>query len=364
MSSVSANLNLPFLAAAQAQKHVTHNAALELLDALVQLTIVAFDASTPPASPQDGQVWALGPAPVNEWAGMAGRLAIRANGGWAFVMPRQGWLASHGASLHAYDGSAWVPLDMAVLQNLDGLGVGTSYDATNALAVAAPAALFTHAGAGHQVKINKNAPGDTASVVFQTGFSGRAELGTAGSNEFTIKVSPNGTAWTTALSVAAATGLVSGQAVVQSDADVTPGRLLTTLPGPAQAYRQGNLLGVVSHSGGVPTGAVIERGSNASGNYVRFADGTQIATANNLPVGNTLEPDGALWRRLLPFTVNFPIAFVSAPVVSAGPVTSDPDVWITPESATAMSFSYRPRSTLSKSGIASSGSMIAVGRWF
>ena len=39
-------------------------------------------------------------------------------------------------------------------------------------------------------------------------------------------------------------------------------------------YHTGNLLGTVSESGGVPTGAVIERGSNANGEYVKFADGT------------------------------------------------------------------------------------------
>ena len=36
------------------------------------------------------------------------------------------------------------------------------------------------------------------------------------------------------------------------------------------------ILGTVSQSGGVPTGAVIERGSNANGEYVKFADGTMI----------------------------------------------------------------------------------------
>lgn len=38
------------------------------------------------------------------------------------------------------------------------------------------------------------------------------------------------------------------------------------------------IVGTVSQSGGTPTGAVIERGSNANGEYVRFADGTQICT--------------------------------------------------------------------------------------
>ena len=49
-------------------------------------------------------------------------------------------------------------------------------------------------------------------------------------------------------------------------------------------FGRANLLGTVSQSGGVPTGAVIERGSNANGEYVKFADGTMIAT-RNLPSG-------------------------------------------------------------------------------
>jgi hypothetical protein len=40
-----------------------------------------------------------------------------------------------------------------------------------------------------------------------------------------------------------------------------------------------DILGTVSESGGVPTGSIIERGSNANGEYVRFADGTQICVS-------------------------------------------------------------------------------------
>jgi hypothetical protein len=42
-----------------------------------------------------------------------------------------------------------------------------------------------------------------------------------------------------------------------------------------EGYTQGSILGTVSQSGGVPTGALIQRGSNANGEYVRLADGTQ-----------------------------------------------------------------------------------------
>lgn len=38
-----------------------------------------------------------------------------------------------------------------------------------------------------------------------------------------------------------------------------------------------DLLGTVSQSGGVPTGAIIERGSNANGRYVKYADGNVTA---------------------------------------------------------------------------------------
>ena len=43
-----------------------------------------------------------------------------------------------------------------------------------------------------------------------------------------------------------------------------------------------DILGTVSQSGGVPTGAVIERGSNDDGEYVKFADGTLICHASNV----------------------------------------------------------------------------------
>lgn len=46
----------------------------------------------------------------------------------------------------------------------------------------------------------------------------------------------------------------------------------------SQVYEQASIIGTVSQLNGVPTGAIIERGSNANGEYVRFADGTQICS--------------------------------------------------------------------------------------
>ena len=88
-------------------------------------------------------------------------------------------------------------------------GVNAAADTTTRFAVAAAASLFNHAGAGHQHKINKNAAGDTASLLFQTGFSGRAEMGTAGDDDFHFKVSADGSAWNEAILIDRSTGRVA-----------------------------------------------------------------------------------------------------------------------------------------------------------
>ncbi|MFU8776504.1 MAG: DUF2793 domain-containing protein, partial [Roseovarius sp.] len=60
MSDVSARLDLPFIAPSQAQKHVTHNEAVQRLDLLVQMALDGFDATEPPVAPEVGARYALG----------------------------------------------------------------------------------------------------------------------------------------------------------------------------------------------------------------------------------------------------------------------------------------------------------------
>lgn len=56
----------------------------------------------------------------------------------------------------------------------------------------------------------------------------------------------------------------------------------------AELYHTRNILGTVSQSSGVPTGAIIERGSNSNGEYVKFADGTLLMTRRvNLDLTST-----------------------------------------------------------------------------
>ena len=210
MSDRSDNLSLPYIQPSQAQKHVTHNEALRQLDALVQLAVSSASVTTPPALPEPGQRYIVPAGASGDWAGQEGALAVFEETGWAFYAPNPGWIAwvEDSARQEVFDGSDWGP-GIAALQDLTHLGVNTSADDMNRLAVASQATLLTHAGAGHQLKLNKAGASDTASLLFQTGWSGRAEMGTPGGDDFEIKVSGDGAAFNTALRAEAATGAVS-----------------------------------------------------------------------------------------------------------------------------------------------------------
>ncbi len=83
-------LALPLLAAAQAQKEVTHNEALVLVDALVQPVVVAIAPAVVPANPVPGQCWIVGSGASGAWAGQDGALAAWTAGGWRFVAAFEG----------------------------------------------------------------------------------------------------------------------------------------------------------------------------------------------------------------------------------------------------------------------------------
>ena len=194
----SPNLGLPYIVANQAQKHVPHNDAVAMIDGILQLSLAARNLNTPPATPIDGQRWLIGPAPTGEWAGQAGLIAFRNAGLWQFLTPRKGWAAWIEAEniLLIYDGANWVaPPVPQVMQNMTMVGINATADATNKLSVNSAAALFNNIGNGVQIKLNKNAASDSASLLYQTSFSGRAEMGTAGDDSFHLKVSADGVTW-------------------------------------------------------------------------------------------------------------------------------------------------------------------------
>lgn len=209
MSDRSANLSLPFILPSQAQKHVTHNEALIALDALVQLGVASATTPTPPPDPDDGDRYIVPDAATGPWAGQTGTVAVWDATGWIFLPPREGWsawVADAGLDFRFVAG-AWTSV-AEVSPTYTKLGVNASADAVNRLSVSSDATLLTHDGAGHQLKLNKAGAGDTASLLFQTGWSGRAEIGLIGDDSLALKVSPDGSAFIPGLLIAAETGVV------------------------------------------------------------------------------------------------------------------------------------------------------------
>ena len=214
-------LGLPFILNGQAQKHVTHNEALVALDALVQLAVVGAGENVPPAAPVEGERHIVGDAPTGAWADRPGAVAAFTGGAWRLFAPRTGWIAVHDGAALVFGGEGWKPLAGAT-ERTERLGIGTDADATNRLAVASPATLLTHAGDDHRVVVNRAGEADTASVMFQTGFEGRAEMGLAGDGAFRIKASADGAAWRDALTVDPATGEVELPSTIRPAAALYP----------------------------------------------------------------------------------------------------------------------------------------------
>lgn len=212
MSSTSTRLKLPLIEAAQSLKHITHNEAIELLDIFTHLTLSGLAVTTPPGSPAVGDCVDIGNSATGDFAGMDGKIGCYTIGGWRFVDPFEGVRAYDlsAGSMLVYASGDW----QAIFSNIDMLGVNTSADSTNKLAVRAEAALFTaietgSSGSGDvRLVINKEAAGNNGSIIFQTGYTGFAEFGLSGDNNFSIKSTPNGSSWSTGLTLNASANRV------------------------------------------------------------------------------------------------------------------------------------------------------------
>jgi len=457
MSDLSPRLGLPYLQASQAQKHVTHNDALQRLDQLVQLRLTTVAATTPAEDPAPGECHALAAGPGGLWSGQGGQLACWDGVAWQFLPPAEGWLAwdlEAGLLRVWQDGTlSW---DVVEPEQVQMLGVAIAADETNRLAVAAPATLLTHVGNGHQLKVNKAATAETASLLFQSDWTGHAELGLTGDNALTLKASADGVSWyevmradPVAQSISWApdgaslmtldAGMlqlnvpITGTAVQADAIDTTSARLMAvgafglggedsaavrmvdgtadlpsgfysgkgswadvaTFPNANCRFRPflnitrrvssgvyeqlrlffdagtmymqqadsdgvwddpipfvslANLLGPVSQSAGLPTGAVIECGSTASGDYIRWADGSQICSHS----ATASAAATSVWT--------FPVDFAFVPGISAT-ANSVAAHFANHNGASVSSLNFDAWDTTGARA-ALSCDLMAIGRWF
>ena len=360
MSDITTHLLLPYILASQAQKHVTHNEALRLLDAMVQLSVLDRNRTIPPVSPTDGDRHIVASGATGLWAGWDLNVAFWVDGVWMRLVPRPGWLAWITAEqvFVVWNGSAWEPVgepvdvpdsvfslvntadptkravlslsgisigttrtftlpntssELAILAGTQtfsgnktfsgtltvsgtvtasgatatigtatgtatyGMGTGTTAtgltktlnlgtggangsttvinigsatagaggttvvntpnvtfantvtqvgmpqanltaqllglggataDSYNRLSMNTPAVLLNNAGAGIEATVNKAAAGNDAAFAFKTGFSARALIGLLGSDDFSVKVSPNGSTFFDAIRIDRTSGRI------------------------------------------------------------------------------------------------------------------------------------------------------------
>lgn len=264
MSDRTTNLDMPFIMPSQAQKHVTHNEALLLLDAIVQLSVVD-ERSSPPQTPQPGERFVVSTGATGAWSGRTGRIAIWQDGYWAYAKPAAGWRAWFETSgrLKVFDGSAWQDLPLPENANVMTLGISATADETNRFAVSSPASLFNHAGDSHRLKINKASAIDTATLLFQSGWTGHAEMGLAGNTDFSIKVS-NGSEWKTGLAIDSA------------------GRVTTPNQPAASAYRSGTTFAPTSGQQSGLSSFALNQGGFTLGSAVAGGGNTLVVPATGL----------------------------------------------------------------------------------
>ncbi|MBW7921924.1 MAG: DUF2793 domain-containing protein [Rubellimicrobium sp.] len=109
MPDATTHLLLPYILAAQAQKHVTHNEALRILDGLVQLSVIDRDLTASPVSPADGDRYIVGSGATGDWVGWDLNIALWNDGAWLRLPPRIGWRTwvEDEALLLVWTGAAW-----------------------------------------------------------------------------------------------------------------------------------------------------------------------------------------------------------------------------------------------------------------
>ena len=209
--------NLPYIMAAQAQKHVTHNEALRTIDSIIHIAVLSRTASSPPTSPQASDGYLIPSGATGVWSDKENTVQVWEDEAWATHVPQDGWAiwVRDENKFIIFDDGQFQNLEDTVLADLDELAniqrlaINSAADANNRLSLQANSSLFSHEGNDHRLTINKAQSADTASIIFQNGWSARAEMGLVGDDNYSFKVSIDGSTYAQAIQIAADSGEVS-----------------------------------------------------------------------------------------------------------------------------------------------------------
>jgi len=129
----------------------------------------------------------------------------------------------------------------------------------------------------------------------------------------------------------------------------------------ADAFAVTDILGNVAQSAGIPTGAIVERGSNANGQFVKYAGGHMECWYEDTTGQDVQQVNGSLFRTAADSTWTFPQTFVGAVIVTgASTVTSR---WLGIALPTTTTVAYRSYAGVTSATL-NQVNLHAVGRWY
>lgn len=203
------NLNLPLLAPGQANQTVVHNEALKMLDAIWQLSVISQEFDSPPGSPAEGDAYIVKAPGYGAWEDQGNKVAAFIEGAWQIFTPREGWQAfdKNTSTLVVFNGTTWDNYIDGL--NPDKLGINTTADTTNRLSVRTTGALFTAETDDFSVTMNKIGDSDDVRFTMQSNWVTHALFGLLGSNDFSFKVTPDGSNFYTSFTLDNANGHVT-----------------------------------------------------------------------------------------------------------------------------------------------------------
>ena len=90
----TARYQLPFLAVGQAQKEITHNEALVLIDALISTAVIAQLSSAPTGLTEAdaGKCWLISNDATGVWSAKNGQIACWTGSSWRYILPIEGMI--------------------------------------------------------------------------------------------------------------------------------------------------------------------------------------------------------------------------------------------------------------------------------
>ena len=140
---------------------------------------------------------------------------------------------------------------------------------------------------------------------------------------------------------------------------------IRTALGTNELYSRDSIVGMVAQLSGVPTGSIIEYGSNANGSYLKFADGTMICAKLHAFPENSNNNAGTV--------ISYPATFASVTTVLGSSSTiasasADSSIVVEAQPNTATSMKAKSlqhsASTVSDPTFVVAASLVAIGRWY